>query len=186
MKLKFWQKQPTREEAPWQPKPWVTQTMHLAFKDICNGERPWTALGNFMNYWFGYATDRREMLVAEPIPEAPANEYCQRWAAFCAASVEHLCNKYTVPCPEWVHDPKYILPEPWYYEPELRFRERLIAESPDEFKKRNVYSGSSRSMFDNKWELVERYKDQIEQFKLLSKKEKKQYYKTGKIPAHKD
>ncbi len=160
-------------------------TIHLAFEQICQGQRPWTALGNFLNYWFAYAKDRRADLVAEPLGETPAGEVYQRWAAYCAASVEHLCQKYGVPCPEWVHDPKYVLAEPWYDlpRPELlpQLRERLIATTPVEFRKRNIYSGDG--MFDNKWELVEQYRGRIEAFKRLSKKEQRAYYKTGKMPA---
>lgn len=44
------------------------QTMSKAFSEICQGERPWTALGNFMNYWYEYAKDRRETLIADPLP----------------------------------------------------------------------------------------------------------------------
>jgi hypothetical protein len=92
------------------------QTMSVAFEQICAGERDWTALGNFMNYWYDYAKDRREALVADPLPLYDERSLHQhRWAVFCAASVEWFCNKYCVPCPEWVHDPKYILSEPWFF-----------------------------------------------------------------------
>lgn len=135
-------------------------TIHLAFREIWEGEQPWVALGNFLNYWFAYAKDRRYDLVVEPIPDAPAEEYYQRWAAYCAASVEHLCHKYGVPCPDWVHDPKYVLPTTWYDIPrqELLFQVRdwLIATTPEEFSKRNIYSGDR--MFLNKWELGEQYR----------------------------
>ena len=133
------------------------RTMSRAFQHICTGEDPWIALGNFLNYWFVDAKDHRYDLVREPIPESPTDAYCQRWAAYCAASVEHLCAKYHEPCPEWVHDPTYVLPVPWYYHPEEHRRERLIATTPPEFKKRNIYSGDR--MFNNKWELAEKYKD---------------------------
>ncbi len=39
------------------------QTMAVAYAEICQGEDPWIALGNFMNDWFDYAKDRREQLV---------------------------------------------------------------------------------------------------------------------------
>ncbi len=167
------------------PQPWQTQTMHLAFKEICEGEQPWIALGNFMNYWFCYAKDRREALVVEPIQEALADTYVQRWAAFCAASVEFLCKKYTVPCPEWVHDPKYILPEPWYHLPRydvpIQVYASLVASTPEEFRKRNMYVDDN--VYDNKWELMERWQEKIEQAKRLSQKERREYWKTGKMPV---
>ena len=37
-------------------------TMALTYQAICQGERPWIALGNFMNEWFDYAIDRRPTL----------------------------------------------------------------------------------------------------------------------------
>ena len=91
------------------------QTMTLAYQEICQGEEPWVALGNFMNDWFDYAKDRRADLVADPIalPALPNSEQL-RWASFCAASVEYLCEHYEVPCPSWVHHPVYRLPEPWF------------------------------------------------------------------------
>src|SRR5260370_25440537 len=90
------------------------QTMALTYQEICQGERPWVALGNFMNDWFDYAKDRRAQLVVDSIflPESPNSE-ALRWAAFCTASVEWLCERYSVPCPSWVHTSTYSLSEPW-------------------------------------------------------------------------
>ena len=76
------------------PRP-PLRTMNRAFQNICTGEGPWIALGNFLNYWFVDAKDHRYDLVSDPLPEVPANEYCQHWAAYCAASVEDLCAKYS-------------------------------------------------------------------------------------------
>ena len=75
-------------------------TMAASYRDICQGEEPWIALGNFMNEWFDYAKDRRAELVAAPtsLPEVPTQQQL-RWAAFCAASVEYLCARYSVLCP---------------------------------------------------------------------------------------
>ncbi len=36
------------------------QTMAVTYAELCQGEDPWIALGNFMNDWFDYARDRRE------------------------------------------------------------------------------------------------------------------------------
>ena len=56
------------------------QTMATAYKEICKGKRPWTALGNFMNDWFDYAPDKRDLLVADPLalPEK-STLYTHRW-----------------------------------------------------------------------------------------------------------
>ena len=133
------------------------QTMAIAYQEICQGETPWVALGNFMNAWFGYATDQRIQLVSDPIslPES-LSTHTQRWAAFCAASVEWLCERYNVPCPSWVHNPIFHLAEPWFdspgaHKPEVRTR--LIQKTPEPFTRRNIFCGDR--MFANKYELVE-------------------------------
>jgi hypothetical protein len=136
------------------------QTMALTYQEICQGEQPWVALGNFMNDWFDYAKDRRAQLVADPIllPELPSGD-ALRWAAFCTASVEWLCQPYGVPCPSWVRTATYCLPEPWFDAPQahkLQVRERLIQQTPEPFTRRNIYCGNR--MFANKYEFAEQYR----------------------------
>jgi hypothetical protein len=133
------------------------QTMQMTYQEITQGVRPWNALGDFMNYFFGYASDRREGLVKDPIQE-PANSTPEmhRWAVFCAASVEYLSDRYNLPCPEWVHNPAYqALPEPWYEAlggDKPRIQARLRQETPEPFSKRNIFCGSK--VFANKYELA--------------------------------
>ncbi len=135
------------------------QTMAKAFSQISQGEDPWVALGNFMNYWFDYAKEKRQQLITDPLPgEEPLLEY-HRWAAFCAASVEWFCHTYGEPCPAWVHQPKYLLTEPWYHtlNPHLEhIRARLISTTPEEFAKRNIYCGNR--VYANKWEAAKTFK----------------------------
>ncbi len=136
------------------------QTMALTYQEICQGEQPWVALGNFMNDWFDYAKDRRAELVAAPIslPETLNHEKF-RWAVFCAASVEYLCERYEVPCPSWVHNPAYCLPEPWFDAPmahKLQVREYLVRQTPEPFTRRNIYCGNR--MFANKYEFAAQYR----------------------------
>ena len=77
------------------------QTMARAYQQICDGEDPWTALGNFTNAWYGYAKHDRFALVKDPIEQPEQlTRHTRRWGAFCAASVEFLCRCYDVPCPE--------------------------------------------------------------------------------------
>ena len=38
-----------------QPLPAIIDTMAYAYQRICQGEDPWTALGDFSNAWYGYA-----------------------------------------------------------------------------------------------------------------------------------
>ncbi len=115
------------------------QTMSTAFKQICEGERDWTALGNFMNYWYDYAKDQREQLIADPLPPYDEHSLYQRqWAVFCAASVEWFCNTYNVSCPSWVHDPKYTLTDPWFFYTHESAKLILLRTTPKEFTQRNV------------------------------------------------
>jgi hypothetical protein len=135
------------------------QTMALTYQAISQGERPWIALGNFMNEWFDYAKDQRTQLIADPLilPEPPGTD-ALRWAAFCAASVEWLCERYGVPCPSWVHTSAFSLPEPWFDSPgahKPQVRERLLSQTPEPFTRRNVYCGTR--MFANKYEFAEQY-----------------------------
>src|SRR5436853_692907 len=80
--------------------PATIDTMEYAYQRICQGEDPWTALGDFSNAWYGYAKHIRPDLVKEPLikPEQET-EGTQRWRAFCAASVEYLCELHQQPCP---------------------------------------------------------------------------------------
>lgn len=136
------------------------QTMAFTYQEICQGELPWVALGNFMNDWFDYAKDRRIELVATPlsIPKVPRGEEI-RWAVFCAASVEYLCERYGVCCPSWVYDPTYTsLPEPWFdapmaHKPEVRAF--LVEQTPEPFTRRNIYCGNR--MFANKYEVAQEF-----------------------------
>ncbi|MGH2509165.1 MAG: hypothetical protein ACRDHZ_17435 [Ktedonobacteraceae bacterium] len=135
------------------------QTMAVSYAEICQGEEPWVALGNFMNDWFDYAKDRRAELVVDPIllPEQ-SNAEMFRWAVFSVASVEWLCEKYKVACPSWVQNPCYLLAEPWFDSSgahKSHVRERLIQQTPEPFTRRNIYCGNR--MFLNKYEFAEAY-----------------------------
>src|SRR5579871_6232669 len=82
--------------------PATIDTISYAYQRICQGEDPWTALGDFSNAWFGYARHIRPELIEEPLtrPEQET-DFTQRWAAFCAASVEYLCDLHQQTCPLW-------------------------------------------------------------------------------------
>ena len=95
------------------PLPATIDSMTYAYQRICHGEDPWTALGDFSNAWYGYAKHIRADLVKEPLIKLEQEtEGTQRWAAFCAASVEYLCNLHHQPCPGWVYDSSFILVSP--------------------------------------------------------------------------
>ncbi len=132
------------------------QTMKRAYQHICTGEEPWIALGNFRNAWYGYAKDIRVNLVNEPLLEPEQEtEHARHWGAFCAASVEFLCDRYGVACPEWVYLPRYTLTTPWYGETRDAIQKSvlqyLIETAPVPFARRNVFCGNR--LFQNKYEM---------------------------------
>jgi hypothetical protein len=134
------------------------QTMKQVYQEIIEGKDPWIALGNFMNSWYDYHKNQRRMLVKEPpqVPEQPTLEQI-RWATFCAASVEYFCLKYHRACPKWISDPVYArLAEPWFYSPYAHLdhiRKELAEESPEPFKRRNIFV--SQRIYANKYEIAE-------------------------------
>lgn len=135
--------------------PETIQTMASAYKQICAGEDPWTSLGNFTNAWYDYAKDIRADLVSEPLAELESiTEHTLRWGAFCAASVEFLCGRYGVTCPNWVHNSRYILATPWWHTSHLHstfIRERLMRDTPKPFAQRNIFCGNR--LYQNKYEM---------------------------------
>ncbi len=139
--------------------PKTIQTMAWAYQQICAGEDPWTALGNFRNAWYDYARHIRAALVSEPLgkPE-PDTEHTRHWAAFCAASVEFLCDRYEVPCPDWVYEPCYTLSTPWYGDNIINLADTVVLQhrikaTPPPFARRNVFCGNR--LFQNKYEMYE-------------------------------
>lgn len=132
------------------------QTMNMAYQEIAQGERPWNALGDFLNYWYCYAADQREDLVREPLQLlAEPSDEVQRWAAFCAATVEFLCKRYEVSCPAWVMEPVYDLNEPWFHglgAKKPHVQARLTLEAPEPFRRRNIFC--SERAFQNKYEMA--------------------------------
>ena len=133
--------------------------MAWAYQQICAGEDPWTALGNFTNAWYDYAKDIRAALVSEPlVKQEQDTEYNRHWGAFCAASVEFLCDRYGVLCPEWVQEPDYMLSTPWYGDNIVNLADTVVLEhriktSPTPFARRNVFCGNR--LYQNKYEMHE-------------------------------
>jgi hypothetical protein len=134
------------------------QTIELAYKEICAGEDPWIALGNFLNDFFGNFPELRAELVKDPITlPLDADQEHTRWLVFCAATVEYLCQQYDVICPQWALNPEYTLAEAWYYSlgaHKQSVRERLERQTPEPFTRRGIYCGNR--MFVNKYEVAEK------------------------------
>ncbi len=139
--------------------PKTIQTMAWAYQQICAGEDPWTALGNFRNAWYDYAKHIRAALVSEPLGKPDRDTaHIRHWAAFCAASVEFLCDRYGVPCPEWVYEPCYTLSTPWYGDNIVNLADTVVLQhrikaTPPPFARRNVFCGNR--LYQNKYEMYE-------------------------------
>ena len=135
--------------------PRTIETIAWAYQQICAGEDPWTALGNFTNAWYDYAKDMRTALVNDPLVlPVHETEYTHQWAAFCAASVEFLCDRYSIPSPDWIHNPYYTLESPWWqtrqaHDPSIR--EHLLRETPPPFAHRNIFCNNR--LYQNKYEM---------------------------------
>ena len=145
-----------RHEEP-QPLPSMIDTMAHAYQRICQGEDPWTALGDFSNAWYGYAKHMRTDLIKEPLlkPERKTED-TRRWGAFCTASVEYLCNLHHEHCPNWVYDSSYILNTPWWYiqhADDQTIREYTRRTTPPPFARRNIFCGNR--LYQNKYEMYE-------------------------------
>ncbi len=145
--------------------PATIDTMAYAYRRICQGEDPWTALGDFSNAWYGYGKHLRAELVKEPL-DKPIEEtdWTRQWGAFCAASVEYLCMLYQQPCPEWVHDTSYILATPWWESrraDDLSVRVYLQKTTPLPFARRNIFCGNR--LYQNKYEMYEWMQEAIAQ-----------------------
>src|SRR5712691_6989291 len=75
----------------------------------------WAGLPAESNACYDYAKDIRAALVSQPLGKQVSDtEHTRHWGAFCAASVEFLCDRYDVLCPQWVYEPYYRLFIPWY------------------------------------------------------------------------
>ena len=136
------------------------QTFKRSYAEICTGEAPWIPLGKFMHQFFGSFSHLRPDLMEQSI-EVPENCSLEQfqWAVFCAASIEYLCEKYDLLCPEWALNPRYSLETPWYYAigadlPQVQ--EKLRQTTPAPFTRRNIFCGNR--VFNNKYEYKGRRK----------------------------
>ena len=131
---------------------WHRQTIAETFSRIrSQPEFPWVAIGDFLDEWRRSERGDRLALVHEAIP--PLGEFhpsiahdtdvlfLQRWAAFCAATVEWLCWQSDLAWPAWTSREEYHLQTPWFlYSGELLRPWQLVA-APAPYKMRNIFGG---------------------------------------------
>jgi hypothetical protein len=132
------------------PLPYTTHSITEVVAQIDQGENPWVCLSSFLHDWWCYAIDHRLDLIRQP-PSQPHTEEGKRWAAFCAATVEELCKRTSLPSPAWVNRPEYILETPWFYFAPMSQKDPFHSPTPEPFRQRNIFVGAS--VLDNKYEL---------------------------------
>lgn len=97
--------------------------------------------GNFLDEFYRSSNEKRQRMV-EREPEALPNlpDYM---LPFLAGMVHKLCNDYGVDCPDWIHKASFFLKEPHFWlNAQGNLRLVLLAESPIEFKIRNLFMTS--------------------------------------------
>ena len=116
-------------------------TLRQTFEAIQTGERPWIAIGSFLDDWRRAAAAQRPLLLADPI-EISVGDPLRRWAALLAAIAEWLCHSATpqLASPSWTLDPALTLPQPWFLVDGVSMRGWQIAQSPAPFRARNIFT----------------------------------------------
>jgi hypothetical protein len=186
------QDQPGQPGQPGQPdrqdRQRPIQTLARAYAAITAQTDPWVALNEFFHEWWDYSRTERARLVAEEVlpggpsalldipPNSPSDLSAPernrrwRWAVFCAAAADYLCERAGMAPPAWVADPRYTLAEPWYVcddldgagntavggtpTPEARaYRAHLERTTPAPLRRRNILCGARA--FANKYEFAE-------------------------------
>jgi hypothetical protein len=163
-----------------EPLPYPIHTIADAASRIDQGEDPWFALGCFLHDWWSYAADHRLDLISEP-PGRIATQEGRRWAAFCAAVVEELCSRSSLPCPAWTQRQDFVLEHPWYYFPQLSQRDWLLSTTPEPFKRRNIFVGGS--VLDNKYELQHTF-DTKPRWSMWSDQELQSLVESNEVPSN--
>lgn len=137
----------------------IPYTLAQSYRDMCAGAPPWVALNEFLHEWFDYAQDLRYTLIVESIiPMSNAFEEGQtelwRWAIFCVAIVEYLCERDQIERPVWADRMLNTLATPWYGfgapgTAKTAVRDHLERTTPEPFRQRNIFCGDR--VFANKY-----------------------------------
>ena len=121
---------------------WKRQTMVETFERIRQTPaQPWVALGDFLDDWRRSALEDRLELVSEPLMSTASPLELQRWATFCAATVEWLCWQDGLPFPDWTGKTEYHLSDPWFLYPGDLLKPWQLATTPTPFRMRKIFGG---------------------------------------------
>lgn len=133
------------------PLPYTIHPIADVVAHIDQGENPWVCLNSFLHDWWCYAIEHRQDLICQS-PSLTHTAEGKRWAAFCAATVEELCIRASLPSPSWTERQAFQLEEPWFYFSQSALpKESLHSLTPEPFRRRNIFV--SGSVLDNKYEL---------------------------------
>jgi len=100
------------------------------------------AFGQFLDD-FRFAPDEEKYILIENEPKHDGVDL----AILChaAAAVHKLANDNGIEVPDWVFNPMYIMPEPYYAHDtqNVEFQRYLYESSPPEYASRNVFFGGN-------------------------------------------
>jgi hypothetical protein len=95
----------------------------------------------FLDAFYAAESDKKVEMVKEP---AERLDLDQNTMAYIASSVHKLAREADLQIPAWVFDSKYFLRDPYFVgNPPDLLKIVYLAESPAEFKMRNVFSSAN-------------------------------------------
>ena len=90
---------------------------------------------------FKRSADKQEMIASPPKAKgADIANLCML-----AGTAHKLANDYGIPIPDWVHNPNFKMPYPFYAfgTKNKEYQEFLLADTPHEFSSKNMYVGAN-------------------------------------------
>jgi hypothetical protein len=100
------------------------------------------AFGQFLDDFRHASNEEKQKLIADEPNRMGVDNVILCHAA---AAVHKLANDNSLEVPKWVHDPSYIMPEPYYAHnvQSDEFQRYLSKSSPPEYVIRNVFFGDN-------------------------------------------
>lgn len=122
---------------------YVRSTALEYFSQIQKQDDFWLAMGNFLDDFRSASLDEKKRMTRDPIFLSHDFDGQERFAAFFAALVEHLCYHSGLEIPAWTQGQEFVLNQPWFLHENWRFRAWQLATTPASFKKRNIFGGNN-------------------------------------------
>ena len=112
----------------------------ITLTDVLEHEDFIFALCTFVDE-FKRTSDKYKMIACPPLTsEAESENLCML-----AGAAHKLANDYGIPIPDWISDPKYIMPYPVFASntKNEEYQQYLVEDTPYEFSSKNMYVGSN-------------------------------------------